>query len=79
MGATTKGLFVLLLLLAVNALHISRVSGLELKNGAYEELVVTVSDSVPVTNCKAILTNLEVSDFFFCLSALQQTLAVRGP
>lgn len=64
MGATTKGLFVLLLL-AVNALHISRVSGLELKNGAYEELVVTVSDSVPVTNCKAILTNLEVSDFFF--------------
>lgn len=34
---------------------------LELKAGAYEDLVISVSDAVPAQNCKNILANLEVS------------------
>lgn len=35
---------------------------LEMKDGAYDDFVVSISDSVPVTNCRTILKNLEVSD-----------------
>lgn len=34
---------------------------LELKSGAYEDLVIAVGDGVPVEDCKTILANLEVS------------------
>lgn len=39
------------------------VSGscLKLKNGAYEDLVVKVADTVPLQECTKIVENLEVS------------------
>lgn len=34
---------------------------LEFRAKAYEDLVIAVEDTVPTHNCKAILSNLEVS------------------
>lgn len=34
---------------------------LELRNGAYEDLVIKIADNVPETDCRNILENLEVS------------------
>lgn len=36
---------------------------LELRNGAYEGFVITISDNVPVEHCKTILHNLEVTKY----------------
>lgn len=36
------------------------VQPLELRAGAYEDFVIGITDSVPVADCKSILTNLEV-------------------
>lgn len=39
-------------------------TGLELRDGGYEDLVVSISDTVSATNCKEILHNLEVRKLF---------------
>lgn len=36
-------------------------NSLEMKNQAYEDFTITLTDAVPATNCKDILNNLEVS------------------
>lgn len=46
-----------LLFIFVVALTVCK--GLELKNGAYEDLVIKVSDNVPQADCTTILANLE--------------------
>lgn len=35
-------------------------NSLELKNGAYEDLVIKIADNVPQERCTQILENLEV-------------------
>lgn len=40
------------------------VRGLQLKQGAYEDLVVSISDNVPSGDCQTLLTNLKVSYCF---------------
>ena len=37
------------------------IFGLELKNGAYNDLVISISESVPSNDCKSIIANLQVS------------------
>lgn len=44
------------------------VCALELKNGAYEGLVVKISDKVPQDNCGNIIENLQVSHKYSDLS-----------
>jgi hypothetical protein len=34
---------------------------LELKNGAYEDFVVKITEGVPVKDCRIVLDNLEIS------------------
>lgn len=46
---------------AVFFLFFGSSCSLQLKNGAYEDLVIGVTDSVPATDCKKLLENLEVS------------------
>lgn len=53
-------------------LIVFRISwGLEMKNGAYEDLVIKVTEAVPVKDCRIVLDNLQViktlSKFPFCL------------
>ncbi|XP_017782720.1 PREDICTED: calcium-activated chloride channel regulator 4-like [Nicrophorus vespilloides] len=55
--------------------------GLEMKNGAYEDFVVTVSESVPVTDCEEILNNLEAtltSASKYLFSALDSRAFIRS-
>ena len=35
-------------------------AGLELRNGAYEDFVVRITEGVPVKDCRIVLDNLEV-------------------
>ena len=39
--------------------------GLEMRNGGYDSLAVAIEDSVPSSNCKLILDNLEASSYNF--------------
>lgn len=43
---------------------------MELKNGAYENLVIKVQDNVPQERCTQILENIEVSTNIFKFSFL---------
>ncbi|GJQ72092.1 hypothetical protein Trydic_g3189 [Trypoxylus dichotomus] len=56
-------------------------TGLELRNGGYEDLVVSISDTVPATNCKEILRNLEetlTSASKYMFSALHGKAFIRS-
>lgn len=37
------------------------VASLEMRDGAYDNLVIKIADNVPETDCRNILSNLEVS------------------
>nr|XP_022916415.1 calcium-activated chloride channel regulator 4-like [Onthophagus taurus] len=57
------------------------INSLELKSGAYEDLVITISDEVPANRCKDILLNLETvlssaSNYLF--SALHGRAFIRS-
>ncbi|CAG9830737.1 unnamed protein product [Diabrotica balteata] len=55
--------------------------GLELKNGAYEDLVIKVADNVPQNDCNNILTNLEntiTSASQYLFSALDSRAYLRS-
>jgi hypothetical protein len=47
---------------------------LELKNGAYEDFVVKITEGVPVKDCRIVLDNLEVKkpEKYVALSSLMQ-------
>lgn len=51
--------------------------GLELKSGAYEGLVISISDNVPVDQCKSILHNLGVSCFYFLIPITRNNINAK--
>lgn len=48
------------------------VSSMELKNGAYEDLVIKVQENVPEKDCRNIIENLEVSFEFILLVSFDE-------